>query len=122
MTLILAIFNLSALGSCLLSVKNGGAKYCVSIWKHTEDANDTVESSDYLASSLKEVAFYMESKKCATFIFNQGVFTSMRYDQEVTKRWANLTTGEKDMVFFLQSRFNLNEKQSNERELKDSKH
>jgi hypothetical protein len=117
----LCLFNLPAFGSCFISVKGGGPTYSVTIWKHTEGLTDSVTVKDYDAKDFEQISYLLEDKKKATFIFNQGVFTSMRFDEGSTKRWAALSPAEKDMIFFIQSRFDLTER-TNERQPKNSEH
>lgn len=107
--LILAIFNLPLFGSCLIKIDNEGDRYSITSWKHVEGKDDLVVSISYPEKELKEIAGILSQHKEIKFIFNEGVFTSMKYHGGSTKRWGNLSSAEKDMVFFLQNKFNVKE-------------
>lgn len=103
---------LPAYGFCLLSIENGGHKYFVSIWKHSED--NTSDFTDphrfYGEKQLSPIDGILSSKKGVRMVFNDGVFTSMNYMEGETKRWAGLSRAEKDMVFYIQEKFDVTEK------------
>lgn len=95
--------------SCFVQIEKG-SDYKVSIWKHSEDqTDDEVTVKDYPAKELSEIGPFLE-RGSVTLIFNQGVFTVMKLRGEHVKRWAALDNGEKDLVTFVQNKFNVQEK------------
>lgn len=115
-TLTLLILNLPAFGSCFVKVEKGG-EYRVQIWKHRENPNpslpnppDEVKIRYCSDREMSPIAPIMAKHKAVTIIFNDGVFTSLKFADTETKRWANLSNGEKDMIEFIHMKFNILEK------------
>ena len=109
----ITIFNLSAfqaLASCLVNIYNGGRNYHAVIWKHTEGQDDEVQHKSLSSAELKNVTGMIGNKKGMRFIFNDGVFTSMDYIDGETRKWAQLSRAEKDVIFFIQEKFDVTEK------------
>lgn len=108
--IILTIFNLPLFGSCLIKIDNeGDNRFNITSWKHVDGKDDLVVSINYPEKELKEISGILSQHKEIKFIFNEGVFTSMKYSGGSTKKWGNLSNAEKDMVFFLQNKFNVKE-------------
>ena len=110
MILTLSLFSLSAFGSCLVTIENGGKNYMATFWKHTEGENDTVVHKTYSTKEIAPIASLLDAKRGMKIVFNDGVFTSMNYMEGQTKRWAVLTRAEKDAIFYIQEKFDVTEK------------
>lgn len=107
--LILTIFNLPLFASCLIKIDNEGDRFNITSWKHIDGKDDLVISINYPEKELKEISGIISQHKEIKFIFNEGVFTSMKYFEGSTKKWGSLSKPEKDMVFFIQNKFNVKE-------------
>lgn len=106
----IAILNIPLFGSVLVRVEKG-SDFTVLIWKHTEGTADNVVPHNETRETLKEIVGILDKHQVTTFIFNEGVFTILKYDDVPSgKKWAALSQAEKDMVYFVQKKFDVTEK------------
>lgn len=109
-TTTISLFCLPAFGSCLVSIENGGKNHMVTIWKHTEGTDDTVNHKYLSDKEMQPISGLLNAKNKTRIIFNDGVFTSMDYWDGSAKKWAQLSRAEKDAIFYLQEKFDVTEK------------
>lgn len=95
--------------SVVFKLENKKDSYAISIWKHTEGLNDSVNTFNVFKNQYKGLSL-LDSQKELVAIFNKGVFTSMKYLEGSTKRWATLSNAEKDTIFYIQNNFDITEK------------
>lgn len=82
----------------------------VTIWKHTEGQDDSVEHKYFTGKEIEPVSGILGSQNKLRVIFNDGVFTSMDHWDGAAKKWAQLSMAEKDAMFYLQEKFDVTEK------------
>lgn len=110
--LIISLFNIPlAFSSCLISVESEGKNYHMILWKHVEDKEDAPPlHKTFTAEEIAPIASLLNEHHKLRVVFNNSTFTSMDYYDKKTKRWAALSNAEKDMIFFLQDNFTIQEK------------
>lgn len=106
--LAMTFLNLPAMAGCIFHVEHG-QNYCISIWKHVEDKDDTVEVKNYTDDQLKQIVGILSQYKSVKLSFNKGVFNSLSFNDSIIKRWATLSPGEKDMVLYIEKNWNITE-------------
>jgi hypothetical protein len=110
MMLSIVILNLRAYGSCLIRIDQG-KEYYVSIWKHAEDETpDTVKRESYSECFFNPVLQTLKPHKTATFIFNNGALTSMRFEDLPVVYAKDLSVEEEELVQFVKKAFDVKEK------------
>ncbi len=108
--MVLSVLNIAAFASCLIYIENKEEKYMISIWKHTEDQNDDVKRYFLGQKDLQEIDYLLSRHKNTTFLFNGGSFTKVRYDNGDSAVWGRLNDSEKEMVHFIENKFDVREK------------
>lgn len=104
------ILNLQAFGSCLVKIEKG-KEYRVSIWRHSENATPDDVAIRYMPETeMDRLPILMKDHKSLSIIFNEGVFTSLKFSGTGTKRWESLSEPERGMVEFISRKFDTKEK------------
>lgn len=106
---ILAMISVECFGSCLVKMDRVGGKIYLSKWSHAEGIQDSVHSSVFNISGAEELSI-LGRHTGVKIIFNEGAFTSMKWNDETrTIRWDDLTEREKKMIKFIRKKFRVDE-------------
>jgi hypothetical protein len=82
-------------------------EYCICEYHHEDGKDDVVHNYTLSKEALHDIDGMLSQHKVLVMVFNKGVFVSMKFDDSSTKRWAQLSSAEKDLVFFIQKNFNM---------------